>query len=74
MCACVPMCFQRLNLVTFAKARPAQMMFITTSIIYNRCSENDADTAHLVYPVSRAMQKQILKPLQVYPCLSKNRH
>ena len=31
MCACVRACFQR-NLVTFAKARPAQMIFITTSI------------------------------------------
>ena len=30
MCACMPVCFQR-NLVTFAKARPAQMIFITTS-------------------------------------------
>ena len=25
MCACMPVCFQR-NLVTFAKARPAQMI------------------------------------------------
>ena len=33
MCACVPVCFQR-NLVTFAKARPAQMIFITTSYFY----------------------------------------
>ena len=30
MCACMPVCFQR-NLVTFAKARTAQMIFITTS-------------------------------------------
>ena len=30
MCACMPVCFQR-NLVTLAKARPAQMIFITTS-------------------------------------------
>ena len=30
MCACMPVCFQR-NIVTFAKARPAQMIFITTS-------------------------------------------
>ena len=32
MCACMPMCFQR-NLVTFAKARPAQMIFSSTSNI-----------------------------------------
>ena len=31
-CACMPMCFQR-NLVNFAKALPAQMIFISTSII-----------------------------------------
>ena len=31
MCTCMPLCFQR-NLVTFAKARPAQMIFITTCI------------------------------------------
>ena len=30
MCTCMPMSFQR-NLVTFAKARPAQMIFISTS-------------------------------------------
>ena len=32
MCACMPVCFHR-NLMTFAKARPAQMIFITTSNI-----------------------------------------
>ena len=32
MCACMPVCFQRIrNLVIFAKARPAQMIFIITS-------------------------------------------
>ena len=30
MCACMPVCFQR-NLVTFTKAHPTQMIFITTS-------------------------------------------
>ena len=34
---CVPVCFQR-NLVTYAKARPAQMIFITTSHVMWRYS------------------------------------
>ena len=33
MCACMPVCFQR-YLVAFAKARPAPMIFITTSHIH----------------------------------------
>ena len=36
MCACMPVCFQR-NLVTFAKARPAQIIFITTSCMIYTC-------------------------------------
>ena len=32
---CMPVCFQR-NLMTLAKVRPAQMIFITTRIIENK--------------------------------------
>ena len=39
MCACIPVCFQR-NVI-FAKARPTQMIFITTSTIY-ACSRYPA--------------------------------
>ena len=32
MCACMPVCFQR-NLMTFAKAHPAKMIF--SPLVYN---------------------------------------
>ena len=49
------MCFQR-NLMTFAKARPAQMIFISTSIIHYR--------KNCVVPVGGLMLGEIWKRIK----------
>ena len=59
MCACIPVCFQR-NFVTFAKACPAQMIFITTSNILCICAGVYLSLSGVVYANNSAIQITVI--------------